>query len=521
MSDESLLIFNAKIYTRHFPQPTSLLIENGVITWLGTDAASLAFENTQRIDAKGFWIAPAFVDAHVHLTNTGLLHTGCDLTGVQSWTEMFTELAQQNSQEVCIAHGWDDTHWQAYSSVNIQTETLGPIYASRIDVHSAYLSPRFIAMCPEVNEADGFADSGIVTGQAHHVARKFALSLLNESQISESQRSALHTAASRGIAVVHEMAGPDISGVKDAENLKKFNNENFPEVVLWWGELNGHQTASELGAFGCGGDLFVDGSVGSQTAHLCDPYESGGHGNQYQNTDALAEHIQACVENSLASGFHAIGDAALDSVIDAYERCFNAVGEAKFRSVSHQIEHAEMLSSTNIARMSALGITASMQPVFDELWAGEGQMYDSRLGDRWTDMNDFAEITRSGVLMSFGSDSPVTPIDPWRAIKAAENPHQATHGVSRRAAFAAHTRSSFRAMRRHDCGEIEIGMRANIAMWEVSGLEVKSPDHVVRNWSTDPRSATPPLPALDEVTPTCLATLRNGSVIYSNGTIFQ
>jgi predicted amidohydrolase YtcJ len=345
------------------------------------------------------------------------------------------------------------------------------------------------------------------------------LANLKDTTIVKSQKTALRTAASLGIAAVHEMAGPDISGRRDTELLKTSATSDLPEVIIWWGEFGGEALAKELGAVGCGGDLFIDGSIGSKTAAVVEPYSHGDSGILFSDSATISAHLHACIAAGLATGFHAIGDAALELVLRAYEQVFAELGQAVFNSVHHQIEHAEMLSTDHVSIMARLGIAASMQPVFDELWAGSDGMYETRLGDRWTSMNNFAELSRKGVLMSFGSDSPVTPLDPWRAIRAATNPHNPSHAISSRAAFAAHTRSSWRAINRSDIGEIQVGMKANLALWDVPGLEIRTPDHVVRNWSTDPRSATPELPILDGLLPRCLMTFREGTIIYSDGTI--
>src|SRR5213076_3347046 len=86
----------------------------------------------------------------------------------------------------------------------------------------------------------------------------------------------------------------------------------------------------------------------------------------------------------------------------------------------HRVEHAEMLDAQTIAAFADLGLTASVQPAFDAAWGGPDGMYATRLGaERAAGLNPYAALLRAGVPLAFGSDSPVTPLGPWEAIRAA------------------------------------------------------------------------------------------------------
>ena len=117
--------------------------------------------------------------------------------------------------------------------------------------------------------------------------------------------------------------------------------------------------------------------------------------------------------------------------------------------------------------------------------------------------------------MAFSSDSPVTPIDPWRSVKAAMNHHTSVHQISARAAFTAHTRGGWRAAGIDDAGTLAEGAPAHLAIWKVDEYSVKVPDDRVRAWSTDVRSGTAPLPDLSVNSPECLATIKSGMAIYN------
>jgi hypothetical protein len=146
-----------------------------------------------------------------------------------------------------------------------------------------------------------------------------------------------------------------------------------------------------------------------------------------------------------------------------------------------------------------------VQPAFDRLWGGEHGMYAQRLGvARSLESNPLAALSGVGVALAFGSDSPVTPVDPWGTVRAAVCHHNAVYRVSTRTAFAAHTRGGWRAAGCDADGRLAPGTSATFAVWDVAGplagglpvLAADSPDE--------------PTPAL----PVCRRTVLRGDVIY-------
>ncbi|OEV24882.1 amidohydrolase, partial [Streptomyces nanshensis] len=124
---------------------------------------------------------------------------------------------------------------------------------------------------------------------------------------------------------------------------------------------------------------------------------------------------------------------------------------------------------------------------------------------------------RAGVPLALGSDSPVTPLGPWEAVRAAAFHRTHDHRISVRGAFTAHTRGGWRALGTDDAGVLVPGAPADYALWRTGPLVVQAPDTRVANWSTDPRSGTPGLPDLTPggQVPVCLRTVVGGREVHA------
>ncbi|MGW5503282.1 amidohydrolase [Streptomyces sp. CS207] len=520
----TVLLRRGEVHSPADPFATAMVVERGQVAWVGSEGAADAFADgvDEVIDLDGALVTPAFTDAHVHTTSTGLALTGLDLTGAPTREAALALVrdfaAARPADRVLLGHGWDASRWpdgQPPTRAELDEATGGrPLYLSRIDVHSAVVTTALLDLVPGgVTRADG-----PLTADAHHAVRAAALGALAPAQRTEAQRAALAHAASLGIGTVHECAGPDISSEDDLTGLLRLAaSEPGPRVIGYWAEQDVDK-ARELGAVGAAGDLFVDGALGSHTACLHEPYADAGHtGTAYLDADAVAAHVVTCTEAGLQAGFHAIGDAAVTAVVRGVRAAADKLGLARVRAARHRVEHAEMLTPEHIAAFAELGLTASVQPAFDALWGGEDGMYARRLGaERARTLNPYAALLRAGVPLAFGSDSPVTPLDPWGTVRAAAFHRTPEHRVSVRAAFTAHTRGGWRAIGRDDAGVLVPGAPADYAVWRTGALVVQAPDDRVARWSTDPRSGTPGLPDLTPGgdLPVCLRTVVGGRTVF-------
>jgi predicted amidohydrolase YtcJ len=527
------LLVNGRVHSPSMPDATAMAVRDETVVWLGTDdMGRLEFPDADVVDLDDGFVAPAFVDSHVHLTATGLSTVGLDLRAAASLEDLLrlvTDYAHRHPDAPIWAHGWDETDWPRSVPPTTQEvdAILGgrPAYLARVDVHSAVASTGLRQLVPDLATATGYSAQLALTADAHHLARAAARETLTPTQLREARVAALDLAARSGIVAVHECAGPEIGGIDDWQALRAL--DHGVEIVGYWGEAvrtadEARVLHAETGAHGLAGDLFVDGALGSRTAWLHESYADAPKtcGNAYLDAEAVEAHLSACTESGIAAGFHVIGDAAVTAVVDALDRVADRFGAPAVARCGHRLEHLEMVTAAQAGRLGALGVVASMQPNFDAAWGGAHGMYAQRLGaDRARPLNPFALLASQGVPLAFGSDSPVTSMNPWATVRAAIRHQTQGSAISARAAFAAATRGSWRAggVRDGVTGTLAPGAPASYAVWDVpGGLEVAAPADAVQRWSTDPRSRVPALPRLgaDDALPTCRQTVRRGVTIH-------
>jgi predicted amidohydrolase YtcJ len=524
------LFVNGIVHTPADPGATALLAEGDTIGWIGHEGAALAHSDgvDRVIDVQGALITPAFVDAHVHITTTGMHLQGLDLSQTRNANDLLDLTANfcrdQPKDQIILGHGWDETGWQdpiLPNRLQLDEAAQGAaLYLTRVDVHSALANTTMLDLIPDAAQLPGFTPEGLLHSDAHHAARSVVLDRIPMAQRDALVDTALAAWASAGVAAVHEMAGPETSNTTDVAHLmQRANTRPGPQVTTYWGELGGAKTALELGAVGAGGDLFADGSIGSHTANLSYPYQDRpcDSGVPYIVAAEVRDHVLECVSVGIQAGFHAIGDQALVEVVQGFVAATEVVGLDRIRIGRHRIEHVEMPTQQQITQLAAMGITASVQPIFEEMWGGPNSMYRQRLGsERSVAMNPFRAIAAAGVAMAFGSDSPVSPISPWATVRAAIQHRTPGSSLTARAAFSAHTRGGWRAISRDDSGVLHPGAPATLAVWDCEALAVQQPDERVARWSTDPRSGTPVLPVLaDDISlPQANLTMSAGQIIY-------
>lgn len=486
---------------------TAFVVAGDQVAWMGSDEAAAGHADGVGavVDLDGALVTPTFVDAHVHLSATGLGMRSTDLSGALSLPQVLHSVesaGRKRAGRPVYAPNWDEQNWPDRRPPTRQeldrASYGGVVYCPRVDSHSAVISSA-LAAASDARNLPGWNDTGLVTREAHDAARVAFYSGISAADRRADIDAALRAAAAAGIGLVHENGGPIVSSEADFADVLAAGRHPEgsdgsdgsgasagPQVIGYWGELvdsegSARALARRTGARGLAGDLNIDGSIGSRTAYLREPYsdspagpdsrdgiDPARRGNAYLSVEQVRDHVAACSLAGLQAGFHVIGDAGADTVIIGFQAAAALVGADTVIAARHRLEHLEMVDAHGIKALVELGVTASVQPAFDAHWGGPDGMYAERLGrERAGGMNPFGGMTAAGMSLALGSDTPVTPFAPWKAIQACAHHHDPAQRITVEDAFLAHTRAGWQAAGIDDRGYLGVGQPASFALWSV------------------------------------------------------
>ena len=432
------------------------------------------------VDLPGATIVPGFIDSHVHLTETGLSLANADVEAARSASELMDVVRRRATEGdgPVFLLGYDESRWdrpEVPTIAELDGACPRPLVIRRADGHMALanraaLDAATVLDRPGVERNDAGEATGRLTQQANDMIGLWMMTSVDDHERQDLQLQAASLAASRGITAVHEMSMPRSNGERDLQVVLE-QRGRLPVDALPIVATTDLGAAIGSGLSAIGGDLPLDGSIGAMTAWVGEPYVDGSSGVSYCAEDELAELFHGGHAAGLQVGVHAIGDQAIDQVLSVWERVYSALDSRErrhFRARRHRIEHFEMVSTAQVERAAMLGLAASVQPAFDATWGGPGGLYEQRLGaERAESMNPFRTMVERGVEVGFGSDAPITALDPMRAIDAAERHHGRAQRLSRIEAIRLHTIGSARIGHQEDKkGSLAPGMHADFAAYE-------------------------------------------------------
>ena len=443
---EHVLIHNARIYTidRGFSTADSMVFSNdGEIKFVGNvEPMREMFPDAKQIDLQGKTIIPGLIDSHAHLAGLAVSLAQAQLQGTTSKDDVIRKLREHEAGlsegDWLLGRGWDQNDWPVQefpSSADLdQAFPDRPVWLRRIDGHAAWGNSAALAMADQDMSGDWQPQGGHIyrdeKGQASGVLVDGAMALVNKAVPEMSQELldasldlALQNLVSLGLTGVHE-AGASLRVL--AWYQQRIKDENFPTRVyamtdgagetLDWLCENGAVIDESGRLFMHSVKLYIDGALGSRGAALLADYadDAGNSGLLFMPP----EELEAMVDKALGCGFqvgiHAIGDRGNRVALDALE---TAIARYPDNPGRHRVEHAQVLTATDIPRFSQLGIIAAMQPTHatsDMYWAEE------RLGsERVRYAYAWRALLNSGARLALGSDFPVEQVNPMLGIHAA------------------------------------------------------------------------------------------------------
>ncbi|WP_372911111.1 amidohydrolase [Salinigranum sp.] len=490
-----LVLTDAEVHTLTDPDETyeALAVRDGRLVRLTNayDVEFLVGTDTRVIDLAGRVVLPGFVDAHTHLPMVGRRLVHADLSvdsrsdAVDRLRERAAELGDAGDDGDATdgwvqGFGYDESRWtdDRYLTRGELDEVSDarPVVAFREDMHVASVNSAALDRLG-LEAGDHGGDVRGEDGRATGVLVETAVDDVWDAVApSRAETRTLLTAAQRhanerGVTGVHDMVrnsfAPEVYRDLDAAGELSLR----VRLNYWSDHLDslldvGLRTNHGAGLVTVGAiKTYTDGSFGGRTAKLSEPYADAETTGQWVVPPAeLHELVTRADAAGLQVTAHAIGDEAVDAVLDAFEA---ASGDDRERR--HRIEHAELADDEAIERMREAGVVASVQPNFLK-WADEGGLYERRLGSRRTETNRYRAMLDAGVALAFGSDC--MPLDPLLGVShAVDAPHEAQR-LSVTEALRAYTAGGAYAGFDEDrLGTLSVGARADLVALDESPWE--------------------------------------------------
>lgn len=438
--DSELVIVNGDIHTLDPRQSraTGLVARGGKVAFVGREDEALAMRTagSEVIDARGRLVLPGFTDAHIHFAGFAQSLSRVNLEGCRSLEEAVTRVAARvltaREGETIRGWGWNHLEWSVPvfpdKSPLDTVAPMNPVILTRKDGHSAWVNTAALAqkgITSETLDPEGGKLERDHHGEPTGLVRENALDLLgmgigkSDEEIQEQELVRAVVAAHRaGLTTIHNVEGANAFRawqiLHSGGKLKLRVIHSIPAESL--------EHAIALGVRGRLGDnrlrlqavkLFADGSLGSQTAQMREPFVgSDKTGIALTDSDSLLRLSRTAARGGLDVWIHAIGDAAIGRVLDVFETLRAEGAETILR-----IEHVQHLNPSDLGRFSKLNVVASMQPIHQP---SDMRMADRFLGPeraRWS--YALNSLSAAGAVLAFGSDCPVERLEPLRGIHAA------------------------------------------------------------------------------------------------------
>ncbi|MEB3816848.1 MAG: amidohydrolase [Desulfurococcales archaeon] len=362
------------------------------------------------------YILPGFVDAHLHIAGLGLALTGVDLRGARDPWEV-AEALSGASGPIAYGRGWDQESFRTEKRYPTRKELDSavpdrPALAVRVCGHVAVANSVALATARpwEVYPDLVDKDKGILLEDAVGYTLE---KLLENTDLTGIVGVALEALARAGIAGVASLSCTPA----EARALRDLESQGHLKLrVSCYPEPPKLSQVLEIGSGRrwrvTGVKIFADGSLGARTAYLREPYsdDPGNRGLRLLDAGRIRDAVEYAASRRLRTAVHAIGDAALDEVIEAFE------SSGLPCDTYCRVEHASVAWPGQVKRLAELRAYVVVQPHFrvSDWWI------DKRLGPhRLAAVYPFATMLRSGVKLAVSTDAPVEPYQPWETFKAA------------------------------------------------------------------------------------------------------
>ncbi len=532
-----LVFKNGNIYTvnERAPRAEAVAVKADRIVFVGSNRAAQKYigQSTRVIDLAGKTMLPGMTDAHHHLFGVGFREVTLNLEGINSLEEFLAKVKERVDRarpgEWVTGRGWIETFWnpQVFPTTADLDRVApnNPVFLDRADGHGAVANSAALKIAgidrntpsPFGGEISKDKQTGEPTGMLLDAAQDLVQKHIPGPTPEEVER-ALLLGVKRNVELGWTQVQDAGGSYAEVALFRKLYGEGRMKLRVYKALSAPGREAQQLFRDGpIIGEhehrltvrtvkLYADGSLGSRSAALLEPYSDKPDTAGFLTIKD--EELRPFLEEALRKGVqvetHAIGDRGNRFILDAYERAFKTVPVAarKIREPRWRVEHSQIVNPADIPRFAKLGVIPSMQTSHA---IGDLHFAPSRLGmARLAGAYAWSSLIKSGSIIPGGSDAPVERGEPMIEFYAAVarkdmkgfsgpgwHPEEA---VTRAQALKMYTIwPAFAAFEEKLRGSIEVGKLADFTILSADIMEI---------------------PEMEILKTRCLMTVINGEIVY-------
>jgi hypothetical protein len=415
----------------------------GRILAVGTNAEVAAkAPQAKHVDMAGRTVLPGLIDAHGHVFGLGEMLTQLDLSATTSLPQALAAIgdyARANGDHAWVrGRGWNQENWKLGRFPTAQ-ELDGivadrPVWLERVDGHAGWANGRALALAGITDKTPDPVGGKIVRDAAGHAtgvlvdaAQDMIQNVLPQPTEQEARTMldrALTTMASVGLTSAHD-AGVNVGQdrlYRDYADHGKLTARIYAMIGGTGADFDQLSKSGPLNAYGHdmyalrAVKLYADGALGSRGAALLAPYmdDPHSHGLLFHSNGEIDAMIAKAMKKGYQVNVHAIGDAGNRQILDTFAQ---EIPANHAQALRHRIEHAQVVTLTDIRRFKSIGIIPSMQPTHA---TSDKNMAEQRIGpERIQGAYAWRTFLAQGSRIACGSDFPVEAPNPFFGIHAA------------------------------------------------------------------------------------------------------
>ncbi len=429
------------------------------------------FFGTKMLDLGGKTVLPGFIDSNVHVVSGGLIQY-CVEIEANSKSEFLQKL-HQRAQEYeageliwCIGHNAEIMELNRWDLDKVSS--MHPIVVSKTEFHKTFLNTSAYNLLQVSSSVSGILrdeqgmPTGVLQGEASGFARRklythFITDDIRKIAISDMEQKALQ----HGITTINAMEGGAFFSNQDIYMVQEFAKQSKLEILTFPQTMD-VTAVQKANIPRIGGNIYLDGSIASQTAAMYQPYINGDTGTLYYSQEDVNQFVLEAHAAGLQIALSCIGPKAIEQALTAFAAVFKMKGRGDLR---HRLELFVLPSEKQIDRAISMGLILSMRANYDAYWGGLGGKYAKLIGDKWSKTNPIGTVIRKGGIVAGGSEYAVTSLNPMKSIASCLLHHSPDQRISLYEALKTFTvNGAYANMAEDRIGKIQVGMQADLVV---------------------------------------------------------